>query len=416
MRKIAEIRKDLSAKIAEVKAIQNTAENAEALKKGLEEIKALETELENALAVEAAERRLAEDHFEKEAKKGHVFSFTKFLRECAEIPNGGQLTGLEKEATEMGRDEHKALGLKQFGHVIPSALLRAAAGQNYTTNADGGYLKETMPARYVDSLRAKLVIAKMGATLLGDLVGTLPIISSSDFTAGWLAEAAAGSVTKISCGSGDMTPHRNCGAGAVTKDLLRQTSKDVEALIREKLLNAHAMLIDEAAITGTGSNNQPTGILNTNGIGSVAIGANGGALTWAKIVALETAVNHQNANRGKMGYLANAKVWGELKSIERTANSGRFLLDEAGRLNGYPVDWTTLVPSNLTKGTGTGLSPLIFGNWEDLWIGSWGGIDIVVDPFVLATSAEIRIILNAWNDAKVVEPKSFAAIKDITTA
>lgn len=416
MRKIAEIRRDLSAKIAEVKAIENTAENAEIIKKGLDEVKSLETELENALSVDAAERRLAENFFEKEAKNGHVFSFTKFLRECAEIPNGGQLTGLEKEAADMGRDEHKTLGLKQFGHVVPSALLRSAAGQNYTTNADGGYLTETMHARYIDSLRARLVVANMGATLLGDLVGTLPTISSNDFTAGWLAEAAVGSVTKLAFAPGDLTPHRNFVAGAVTKDLLRQTSMDVEALIRKKLLDAHATLIDEAALTGSGSNNQPTGVLNTVGIGSIEMGTNGAALTWPKIVALETAINNNNANRGKLGYLANAKVWGELKSIERTSNSGRFLLDDGGRLNGYRVDWTTLVPSNLTKGTGTGLSPLIFGNWEDLWIGSWGGIDLVVDPFVLATSAEIRIVLNAWNDAKVVEPKSFAAIKDIKTA
>lgn len=414
MRKIAEIRKDLSAKIAEVKAIQNTAENAEALKKGLDEIKALEKELEDTTAVESAEQRLAQDNFEKEAKKGHAFSFTKFMRELSAAPDGTRLTGVEKDAADLGREEYLRLGLKQMGHVVPSALLRAAAGQNYGTNADGGYMKETMPARYVDTLRAKLVIARLGATILGDLVGTLPIISTGDFTAGWLAEAGVGSVTKFTVGSGDMTPHRNFVAGAVTKDLLRQTSKDVEALIREKLLNAHATLIDTAAIAGTGSSNQPTGILNTSGIGSVAIGTNGGNLTWAKVVALETAINNDNANRGKLGYLTNAKVWGALKSIEKASNTARFLLDDNGRLNGYKVDWTTLVPSNLTKGTGTGLSALIFGNWEDLWVGEWGGIDLVVDPFTLATTAEIRFVLNAWNDVKVVEPKSFAAIQDIT--
>lgn len=414
MRKIAEIRKDLSAKIAEVKAIQNTAENAEALKKGLEEIKALEKELEDATAVESAEQRLAQDNFEKEAKKGHAFSFTKFMRELSAAPDGTRLTGVEKDAADLGREEYLRLGLKQMGHVVPSALLRAAAGQNYGTNADGGYMKETMPARYIDTLRAKLVIASLGATILGDLVGTLPIISTGDFTAGWLAEAGVGSVTKFTVGSGDMTPHRNFVAGAVTKDLLRQTSKDVEALIREKLLNAHATLIDTAAIAGTGLSNQPTGILNTSGIGSVAIGTNGGNLTWAKVVALETAINNDNANRGKLGYLTNAKVWGALKSIEKASNTARFLLDDNGRLNGYKVDWTTLVPSNLTKGTGTGLSALIFGNWEDLWVGEWGGIDLVVDPFTLATTAEIRFVLNAWNDVKVVEPKSFAAIQDIT--
>ena len=88
-------------------------------------------------------------------------------------------------------------------------------------------------------------------------------------------------------------------------------------------------------------------------------------------------------------------------------------------LNGYKAEWTSNVPSDLTKGSGSSavsnLSAMIFGNFEDLYIGQWGGIDLVVDPYTLATSGEIRFVLNAYNDVLVAEPKSFAVIKDITT-
>lgn len=412
MRNIAEIKRDLSGKIAEVKAIENTAENAEVLKKGLDEINALRMELNAASEVEAAEQLVAEQHFEKEAKKGHSFSFVKFMREASQ--NG--LTGVEKDAADAGRDEYRRLGLTQQGAVIPSAVLKAAAGQNYTTNADGGYMKEEMTPRYLDTLRNKLVIAQLGATYLTDLVGTLPVISASDITAGWLAEGGVGTISKSTIARATMTPHRAFVAGAVTKDLLRQTSHDVEAMIREKLVYAHANLIDTAAIAGTGTSNQPTGILNANGVGSVAMGTNGGALTWAKLVALETTVNAANGNRGKLAYLTNAKVIGEMKSIERATGTARFILDDAGKANGYPVEWSNVVPSNLSKGTSSACSALIFGNWEDLYVGQWGGIDLVVDPYTLALNADVRFVLNAWNDVLVAQPASFAAIKDITTA
>jgi hypothetical protein len=101
-----------------------------------------------------------------------------------------------------------------------------------------------------------------------------------------------------------------------------------------------------------------------------------------------------------------------MKTTERATNTARFLI-ENGVANGYRVEMSNLVPSNLTKGTGTGLSAAIFGNWEDLFVGQWGGLDIVVDPYSLAEYGDIRLVLNAYNDVLVAEPASFAAIKDI---
>lgn len=413
MRTLAEIRRDLAAKVEEVKGIDQS--NADALKKGHEELKALNDEYAQAYQLELAEQRAADNKLERlQRVEGRNFSLVKFINEVA---SGKGLTGLEKEVADMGADEYKRLGLSQQGVVLPSAFLRASSGQNSTSAADGGNIVETSPIRYVEALKERLVVKQLGATVLGDLVGTVPYVSSSQFTAQWGAEGDEAATQKIAFEKMLLTPHRNFVAGSVSKDLLRQTSTDVEALLTNKILDAHAALIDRAAIAGTGANSQPTGILKTAGIATVAGGTNGAAITYKNIVALETAINANNANRGKLAYLTNAKVWGALKTTETLANSGRAILDPMSKMvNGYPADYSNLVPSDLTKGTGTALSAVIFGNWEDLVVAQWGGLDLVIDPFTSARKAEVNIVFNAWNDVKVVEPKSFAAIVDVVVA
>ena len=411
MRKIADISKDLKAQVEAVRAMDATADKA-AYDAAVQKAVDLTTELDSATKIEAAQQRLAEKQFaqlEQDAQRS--FSIVKFLREASE----GKLTGLEADVAEMGAKEYERLGLTKKGFVLPSAALRASAGQNYTTNADGGYAKSEMAPRYIDGLKERMAVVKLGATVLSDLVGSLPLVGAGSMTAQWLAEGASASVSKSTFARVTMTPHRNAIIGAFSKDLLRQTSIDVEQIVWNKIQQAHAELLESAAIAGTGSSNQPTGILSTSGIGSVAIGTNGGPITWAKVVELETKVNAANGNRGKLAYLTNAKVIGDLKTIERASNTARFLL-EGDRINGYPIEWTNLVPSNLTKGTSTSkCSAMVFGNFEDLYIGHWGGIDVVVDPFTLAENGDVRIVLNSWDDCVVAEPKSFAAVVDLTT-
>ena len=411
MRKIADIRKDLKAQIESVRAMDATADKA-AYDAAVQKAVDLTAELDSATKIEEAQQRLAEKQFaqlEQDAQRS--FSIVKFLREASE----GKLTGLEADVAEMGAKEYERLGLTKKGFVLPSAALRASAGQNYTTNADGGYAKSEMAPRYIDGLKERMAVVKLGATVLSDLVGSLPLVGAGSMTAQWLAEGATASVSKATFARVTMTPHRNAIIGAFSKDLLRQTSIDVEQIVWNKIQQAHAELLESAAIAGTGSSNQPTGILSTSGIGSVAIGTNGGPITWAKVVELETKVNAANGNRGKLAYLTNAKVIGDLKTIERASNTARFLL-EGDRINGYPIEWTNLVPSNLTKGTSSSkCSAMVFGNFEDLYIGHWGGIDVVVDPFTLAENGDVRIVLNSWDDCVVAEPKSFAAVVDLTT-
>ena len=406
MRNIAEIRRDLAAKSAELKALDG--KDIEAVKNATDNVKSLLKELEGAEVAERAAQALADKEFaEAEKKAGRSFSFVKLLREASDR-NGG-LTGLEAEIAEMGKKEFQRLGLSsRNGVIIPSCALRAA-----TANGKADVVADST-ATYVEGLRERLVIAQLGAHVLGDLTGNVPVISSKAMKGGWGEEAEKSTAKKMDFGKAVLTPHRNFVEGAVTGDLLRQTSGDVEAMLRDSILTAHAELIDSAAIAGTGSAGQPTGILSTAGIGDIALGGNGGAITWKAVVELEGSINANNANRGKLGYLTNAKVNAAMKITEKATGSGRFILDGGKIVNGYPMEWTNLVPSNLSKGSASSkCSALIFGNFDDLYVGHWGGIELVVDPYTLASNGEVRYVLNSWDDCKVVEPKSFAAVKDI---
>ena len=70
----------------------------------------------------------------------------------------------------------------------------------------------------------------------------------------------------------------------------------------------------------------------------------------------------------------------------------------------------------LTKGTGTALSALIFGNFREMMIGTWGGMDVIADPYSKATSGMVRLITHGFHDIAIRQPKAFAAIKDINTS
>lgn len=406
MRKIAEIRAGLSAAVKNAQNVDVKDQKAvDLVKKNLAD---LVQELKLANAAEIAEQAIAERELSKVTKKSG-FSFIKFMREAA---SGRGLTGVELDVSEIGSDEYRRLGLTKSGLVIPSAFFRTASGQNASTDADGGYAIETQPNRYIEALTNALVMTQLGATFLNGLFGELPIVGSGNFTSSWTAEGAEVSISKMVYTNTRMQPKRLSVIGCITKELLSQTSPDIENLIMRSLVNAHAEALETAAISGTGTDNQPTGILNTAGIGAVTGATNGKALDWKNTVALETTVASANGLKGSLAYLTNAKVMGALKTTEKSTGSAKFLMED-NMVNGYKCAVTQNVPSSLTKGTGTGLSAMIFGNFNDLYIGQWGGIDVEVNPYNKMLSAEILYVLHVFNDIVVARPASFAAIQDV---
>jgi HK97 family phage major capsid protein len=201
-------------------------------------------------------------------------------------------------------------------------------------------------------------------------------------------------------------------------------------VVRNDLARVMALGLDAAAIYGSGSSGQPTGILNTSGIGAVAMGTNGAAFANGstsspsgldQVIQLERAVDVANALDGSLYYLANAKVVSALKQLKNSYGEYLWQMSDddttagtQGKINGFPVARSNQVPSNLTKGTGTGLSALIFGDFSSLVIGMWGGLEILPNPYGSGfTSGAVDIRAMQTVDIGVRHPESFAAIKDI---
>lgn len=346
------------------------------------------------------------------------FSFVKFFREATE----GTLTGLESEMCQEGILEMRThLNQTNKGVVIPSKVLsvttmqRASTGQNITTAGDGGNLAGFQPLMYRDALTNALVLPGLGATYLPGLIGSLPIVRGGLFTATWAPEGTAVASNKAGLDRILMQAKRITAVGAFSHELLRQTSLSVENLVRNGLVLANAQAILSAVINGVIANHQPVGILNTEGIGSVAGGTDGLAPAWSHIVDLETLVADKNADQGSLAYLTNAKVRGKLKQTLKASNVPGYIWEHS-EINGYKAAISNTVPSNLIKGgSGANCSAIIFGNWADLLIGDWGGLDITIDPYTLKKQAEIEISVHTFADVAVCRPESFAAMKDALT-
>jgi HK97 family phage major capsid protein len=195
-----------------------------------------------------------------------------------------------------------------------------------------------------------------------------------------------------------------------------QSDPSVEQIVRDDLLNAIAQKVEDVAIEGGGSN-EPTGITGTSGIGSVAIGTNGGDLTWAAITSLVKEVEVDNAaiNGNTLAYLTNPKVKSHMASTSKVASTDSVMLLDApwDSLYGYRLAVTNNVPSDLTKGTLDPASAMIFGDFSQLMLGFFSTPDVLVDPYTAGSTGAVRIRVMQEMDVAVRHAQSFAACLDI---
>lgn len=307
-----------------------------------------------------------------------------------------------------------------FQYVPAGALERRDL--NVGTDAAGGHLVATdlLASSFIDMLRNAMMVQRAGARMLTGLVGDVAIPrQAGGATAYWVAENNAPTESSFGSAFDQVTlAPKTLGAFAdLTRKLLLQSSIDAEALVRQDLATVLALEIDRAALHGSSSSNQPTGIAATSGIGSVAGGTNGAAPTYANLIALETEVAQDNADIGRVAYMTNTKVRGKLKSTAIGTDQRMVWAEGANPVNGYPAWITNQVSSTLTKGSASGVcSAIFFGNWGDLLIGMWGGLDILVDPYTASTTGTVRVVALQDVDIAVRHAESFAAMLDALTS
>jgi len=370
---------------------------------------------------------------EREARR---FSF---LRAIHALANPGDRRAQEAAAFEREVSEAvaKKLGREQRGFIVPDSLranldprvLREpqrlvvpvdVLKRDLTvgTATAGGHTVATdlMAQDFIDLLRNRTVVFAR-ATRLADLVGNVAIPrQTGGATAYWVTEGNAPTESQQAFDQVTLSPNTVGAFTDFSRKLILQSSMDVEAFVRRDLATVLGLEIDRTCINGSGSGAQPVGILNTTGIGSVAGGTNGAAPTWAHIVTLETEVAQDNADVGSLFYITNTKVRGKLKQTEKASGTAQFVWgDGAEPLNSYGALVTNQVPSNLTKGTGSGLSAIIFGNLADLLVGLWSGLDLLVDPYTASTTGTVRVVAMQDIDIAVRHAESFAAMQDAIT-
>ena len=312
----------------------------------------------------------------------------------------------DRRAQEAAAFEFEAsrAAAEQYGRSAQGIMLPAEVMKNWKrdlNSADDAAIfgDDFRGGDFIDVLRNASSVMQAGATMLTGLSGDVKIPKkTAAATAAWIAsEGGAAAESEMTVGQVSMTPKTLGAFTDVTRQLLIQSSLDVEALIRNDLTSAIALTIDKAGLEGAGTSGAPTGILSTSGVNTVTAFAAANP-TFAEVVTLETAVAEDNALLGNLAYILPAGMYGALKTTEKAAGTAQFVIEPGGTMNGYRA----IVSNQATAGN------LYFGNFSDLLIGMFGGLDIVVDPYTASTTGTIRVVALQSVDVAVRHAVSFA--------
>ena len=357
-------------------------------------------------------------------KEVRNFSFVRAIRA---LSNPQDRRAQEEAAFEFDASRTAAAkeGRDSRGIMIPADVLYrdlTTSTASGTSKAGNTVATDLLAERFIDVLRNRMVLNTLGAQFLTGLQGNVAIprkTSAADVY--WVGENSAPteSTNKPAFDQVTMSPKTLAAYVDYSRRLMLQSSLDVEAMVRNDLATSIAVAMDGAAVAGSGTN-RPTGVLNTSGIGSVTLGTNGGAPTWAMVTNLVKEVEVDNALNGAAAFLTNGQVKAKMANTPRQASGveGNFILGpDIANLFGYPLITSQQVPSNLSKGSASGtLSAMIFGVWSDLLVGQWSGIDLMADPYTGSNAGTVRIVAFHDCDFAVRHPESFAECNEIITA
>ena len=373
------------------------------------------------LAAQAAGNSASRSEEKEKSKMKEQYSFKRAM----EMAISGRRDGIEGEFNAIAAEEYQRSGVSVSAHSvkIPSEVFkRDMTATGGTSGSEGGVNIQTSVGSIIDVLLPKTVLRGLGVQQLSNLVGNLDLPTASTLpSAGWNTENGTATEKSPAFSKVTFSPKRLAAYIQVSNQLMLQSSNSIDAYVRNWLLQAMAQSLEAAAIKGGGSN-EPTGIIANSSVNVVYAGgatsnstnANGAAPVWADVVNLMKAV--ENANGDGVAYLTNPLVKAKLQTTPRQSSGveGNFIWPAGGsELNGYPVAVSTLVPSNLSKGTSSTLSAAIFGDFSKMALASWGGMELVVDPFSGATAGLTNVVLNSYMDVNLLQPAAFAVCKDI---
>ena len=325
-------------------------------------------------------RKIEEDNLKQTTHTTNTMEKFSLLKAINDVANNRQLDERAQEVVGAGIAEMRKAGQSYSGQIVLPIEERgdikatvATAGQENVAEDKLGIL---------EPLRASLVLAQAGASYMTGLVGNVSIPVYSGSNVGWAGEVDAASNGGGTFSEVNLEPKRLTAYIDVSKQFLIQDSNSAEEMLKRDIVSAIANKL-EATILGSeaGDAKKPAGMLN----GVTADAAN---VTYKDIVKMEADLEAKNV-RGDIKFIVSPSAKADLKTTDKGTDTGKYLM-EGNEVNGYPVLSTSAVAG---KG-------VIFGNFADLVIGQWGGIDLTVDPYTQAANGKVRLVINAYFDAK----------------
>jgi len=420
----------------EKKAFDDLCETVASMKATMEKMADLESddvegveEMEDEDKVETKSRRKSLPMGQAPAVHTRGDRPYSFLRAVNRWINRQDVDGLEGE---VNRELVKLYQKEPKGFFMPLGTepeLRGLLKSSYpareqrgdlTTSTGTGSVFVSAMLPFIELLRNKTVLKELGATILTGMDGKFSIPRQNlSPAAAWIAEGSALTANNQTLDQVAFVNKTLGGATLVTRKFISQTSIDAEQFVLNDLAAQLAVAFDFAGVNGAGTGAIPTGVMvnatvvtNSSGVQG---GTNGLAPTYAQIVAMETQVASANADRGSLRYLMSPAARGKLKNTPKIGSTFPSFVWDDDEVNGYPAVASNQVPSNLTKGSGTALSGIIFGNWNDLVLAQWGGFDVVINPYSSQLSGGVQISLMTEADVQLRHPESFSVVYDAIT-
>ena len=326
--------------------------------------------------------------------RGEKESYSLLRAISASASGDWSKAGLEKEISDTIAQRS---GGSNGGFYMPADMAWGQRDLTAGTNNAGGFLVGTdhLGGSFIDALRAAMVTTRLGARVMSNLQGNVSIPKLATGTSTyWVAEDGAPTEGQPVFASVSLVPHALASFVQISRQLLIQSDPSVEATIQNDITQAISVAIDAAALAGTGSSNQPTGILATTGIGSVAF-ASAGNPTFAEVVAIESAISSDNAMGQNMAFVTTPALAGAMKTISKDSGSGRFI-NEDNQIMGYSVNPT----SSMTANT------LLLGDFSQLMIAQFGAVEVITDRN--AQTGQLTLGLHVLCDIGVRHPESFS--------
>ena len=308
------------------------------------------------------------------------------LRAIRAIANNQKLNDVDAAVINAGAQEFRKAGVEFGGQIqLPNMIENRAA---ITVAAEGEDVVATDIYDILTPLRARNVLVQAGAKFMTGLVGNVqvPIMSASNVS--WEGETAsaqdgAGTFTNVT-----LSPKRLTAYIDISKQFLVQDGVGAEAVIREDLIKAINSKLESTILgNAAGSTTQPAGIFYGNTPTSVS--------DFGDVCDVEAAIEEANV-LGELKYIVSPKTKAVLRGMIKGQN-GTGMVYENGSVDGTPALVTTNVAQN----------KYVVGDFANLAIGQWGAIDLTVDPYTKAADGQVRLVINAFFDAKVLRAGAF---------